>query len=811
MSSPNIPFTLSNVAQAAVAKINANNTLSSSDSSNAMTFGGVVISSKGQPGEVIAITANDWKDKLGTPYHSSKGVNSESLRHVGEATVGGDGYVVRAVPATATYPVIHVAPYAAPASAPAPTDAKATSVKALNLPDSVISSLIAGGIDTVEQLDKKSEKELLSINGIGKATLLNIHAELDTVDARTFAEEESVEELTTPSLTVTSVSTGADLSTVVIAGTSENIEADQVVTVSVSKDAIEATAQEATVAADGSWTTTEIDMTAYEEGVYTVSVYAQNIAGDNASSALSFGLTAGAIVLPTIELTSVSDDNIVDYDELATVSVIGSTSSVEEGQEVALSVFVRTDLTSELASSKAIVASDGSFSATVDMSGFVGDYTVTASTSTASGISTNASLDFTVNEKPPTLTFTNEGVRYGEEPELADDDLMMFYIIDGADSDNRLLSMTPADADMYGENMFEVKLTEVDSVGYETTLETHYVSLVFGTTDDMGSDVYIESVLESDSDYMRVECASDASAFTEFEGVAFTGASNGDINDITYEDLDKAVSILSASMIQFTGVCSLGLYDEAITKALITIANNRRIGSYHDVNPRLNYDEACDFLEGLSISEHRACFYHFPFTSKDPYHKNRNIWGISGVAFAAKAAGVMTTSSPGGWHLTPAGVDRAVISRTNAKPITGLGTPDYERMYKCRLNKLDIDDAGTMFIDDSLTSHKKQTHLRFEQQVSVADAISRDVYALYGRLKHGDDTQTEKKLNEGVQEILDGYVYSGALVTPRDPDDGDSPYAYIIEQKDVDRWDTQIAICVTGSFRRGPIEPILLR
>ncbi|HHY0551951.1 TPA: hypothetical protein ACVU5P_004270 [Vibrio parahaemolyticus] len=803
MSSPNIPFTLSNVAQAAVLKINADNTLSSSDSSNAMTFGGVVISPKGAPFEVLPIAANDWKDTLGAPYHSSKGINSESLRHVSEAVLGGGGYVVRAVPATATYPVIHVAPYVAPASA-------SPSVETLTLNESVIASLKAGGIQTLDQLRSLSDSELLALNGIGKSTLSAIKSALSAGGVAVYEAETA----TSPVVSVTSVSTATDLTAVVIAGASENVEADQAVTVSVlDSSSSELASIESVVAADGSWTSEAIDMSAYGDGVFTVSASTQNVAGDTANGNISFGLAAGEIVLPTIDITSVSDDNVVDYEELAAVTVIGTTTSIEEGREVTLSVVSATDTSSdELLAATAIVASDGTYTSTIDMSEFVGDYTITASVSTESGVpASSASLNFTVNEKPPTLTMTNEGVRYGEDPEMSDDDLLMFYIIDGADSDNRLLSMTQADADMHGEGMYKVKLEEIDSTGYTTTLETHYVSLVFGTTDDMGSDVYIESVLESDSDYLRAECANDASAFTEFESVAFTGASNGDISEITSEDLAKAVSILSASMIQFTGVCGLGIYDEEIIKSLITVANNRRIGSYFDANPRLNYDEACDWLEGLSISEHRACFYHFPFTSKDPYHKNRNIWGISGIAFAAKAAGVATTVSPGGWHLTPAGETRAVISRTNVKPIAGLGTPDLERMYKCRLNKLDVNSAGTLFIDDSLTSHKRQTHLRFEQQVSVTDAISRDIYALYGRLKHSDDTATEKGLNEGVQEILDGYVYSGALVTPRDTDDGDSPYIFVVEQTDVDCWSTKFAICVTGSFRRGPIEPVLLR
>ncbi|WP_029832034.1 hypothetical protein, partial [Vibrio parahaemolyticus] len=81
-------------------------------------------------------------------------------------------------------------------------------------------------------------------------------------------------------------------------------------------------------------------------------------------------------------------------------------------------------------------------------------------------------------------------------------------------------------------------------------------------------------------------------------------------------------------------------------------------------------------------------------------------------------------------------VERAVIQRTGLKPIQGAGEPNYQEMYKARLNKLGTDENGNLFIDDSLTSSAAENYLRFEQVVSIADAISRDFYALGNRLKH---------------------------------------------------------------------------
>lgn len=612
MSSANIPFTLSQVAQTAIGNINADATFSNASSSNAMIFAGVIVSPKGAPFQLLSVTKENWQGVTGTPYHSSVGIHSESLRHVGDAVNGGNGVLVRVVPSNATYPVIHILP-------PPPA---------------------------VDENPRAAESEVQQVNN--EPVVL------------------SIDDL--------------ELSTKI-------------------KNAL-------------------------KKPGHTLE-----------------------------ELRGMTDE------QLASIEGIGESSV--EAIKTAISISVRQ-------------------------------------------LSAPA---------PVPLAITKEAVVYGQEPELSEADTLMLWIVDGAESGNRKFSLTPADAAQYGEGMYKLTLTETDSVGYDRIIDSYYVSLTFGAKDDMGNDVYIETLLESKSKVLRAQCAADTSAFTSVEDVVFDGASNGDLASITPEDYKKAVSLLASSVIKYTGVCALGIYDEETLKSLITIANNRRIGLYADVDPRKTYAEACTWKEAFAISECRAMFYHFPFTALDPYHRNRNIWGLSGVAFTAKAKGVAKNLSPGGWHLTPAGEERALINRTRVKPNMGLDEPDYERMYKCRINKLDSNALGQLFIDDSLTSYTRENYLRFEQQVAVTDAACRDLYALFRRLKHEPDGVTEDGLNEGISEILDGYVYSKALVKPRDPDDGDEPYKYTLTQGEgePDLWKLELYLCVTGSFRRGYIDPILMR
>ncbi|MDF5088805.1 hypothetical protein P3597_26405, partial [Vibrio parahaemolyticus] len=131
---------------------------------------------------------------------------------------------------------------------------------------------------------------------------------------------------------------------------------------------------------------------------------------------------------------------------------------------------------------------------------------------------------------------------------------------------------------------------------------------------------------------------------------------------------------------------------------------------------------------------------------------------------------------------------------------------------KARLNKLGTDENGNLFIDDSLTSSAAENYLRFEQIVSIADAISRDFYALGNRLKHQPDGATLEGLTDGMASILEGYEAVGALVTPRNPDqDGESAWTLEIKQVEIDYWKVTWSFCPTGSARRILGEPVLIR
>ncbi|HEY3591745.1 MAG TPA: hypothetical protein VGL07_17030 [Buttiauxella sp.] len=417
-------------------------------------------------------------------------------------------------------------------------------------------------------------------------------------------------------------------------------------------------------------------------------------------------------------------------------------------------------------------------------------------------------------EEPLPIEVTCAGAPYGADPVLAEGELLKFFIYDGDPSTNRSIEMITADADTYGDNRFTLQLTETDELGFDTALESHIVSLDPLAKDDMGQSAFIETILETASKCMRAVCNSDVastSIIKALQKTAFTGGTNGDMNKIDPAAYDKAVDVLKHTMLGYNGMCGLGCYDTTVLALLGDVCNSRRISGYFDVPTTLNYGAAIEFMADMNIDNFRMSWYHFPFLAKDPTTGARISWGLSGTAFRAKAMGVAKVSDVGGWHYSPAGEERGVIDRRGIVARANLDNPDYVAMVKARINKVAVGTGGSMLIDDSLTSCKRENYLRFSHVVSTMDAITREFYALARSLKHQPDGLTLEGMTKGMTSLLERFVTSGALRAPRNAEDGTEPYVLNIIQKDIDLWEVDWAVCVTGTARRFFGRPALIR
>ncbi|WP_411704107.1 Ig-like domain-containing protein, partial [Edaphovirga cremea] len=184
---------------------------------------------------------------------------------------------------------------------------------------------------------------------------------------------------------------GQDL---VLSGSSQNVEAGQVVKVSFA-----AHSYDATVDASGNWTVTvpAADMANVKDGDTHVQVSVVNQAGNSASAAQNVHVD---ITAPTLSIEPIASDNMINAAEAGADLTITGTSNAETGQTVTVNVN-GTDYS-------ATVGSDGTWSATVpaaDMAVLTdGDITVTASVSDKAGNLTSADKGVLVDLTAPTMT-----------------------------------------------------------------------------------------------------------------------------------------------------------------------------------------------------------------------------------------------------------------------------------------------------------------------------------------------------------------------------------------------------------------------
>ncbi|HDC4535115.1 TPA: Ig-like domain-containing protein [Enterobacter asburiae] len=175
---------------------------------------------------------------------------------------------------------------------------------------------------------------------------------------------------------------------------SSSAEAGQTVTVTLGGKTYTAT-----VANDGTWTldVPAADLAALSQGALTVTASVNDKAGNNGQTTHTLMVDT---VAPTVTISTVADDDIVNNAEQLAGQTIRGTTTAEQGQTVTVSFNGH--------SYQATVGADGSWSVFVPGRDFLGlsdgDYTITASVSDRAGNPGSATHDVTLNGDVPTIT-----------------------------------------------------------------------------------------------------------------------------------------------------------------------------------------------------------------------------------------------------------------------------------------------------------------------------------------------------------------------------------------------------------------------
>ncbi|QZN95213.1 Ig-like domain-containing protein [Symbiopectobacterium purcellii] len=182
-----------------------------------------------------------------------------------------------------------------------------------------------------------------------------------------------------------------------LSGTTTHVEQDQIVTLT-----LNGKPYSATVLANGSWSVQvpALDVSELPDGKLTVSASVSDKGGNPASNSHTLNVIAQPADLPTIAISTVSGDDVVNAQDAGSpMTISGSTTHVTPGRSVSVSLNGKTYL--------ATVGSDGTWSTTVPANDVQalpqGQQSITANVSDIANNPASNSHSITVDTTPPLL------------------------------------------------------------------------------------------------------------------------------------------------------------------------------------------------------------------------------------------------------------------------------------------------------------------------------------------------------------------------------------------------------------------------
>ena len=213
---------------------------------------------------------------------------------------------------------------------------------------------------------------------------------------------------TAPSITALIVDDGGDsvinsaeAEAVPISGTTSGAETGRTISFAITGGTTTAS-ETASVNADGTFNTT-VDLSNLADGDYKVTADVSDVAGNTATQAsISIKIDTTA---PSINTLAVAEGDVINSDEISSVSISGTTSGAETGQTISFAITDGTDTTT--VSETASVNEDGTFSTRVNLSSLSltdGDYTISANVSDKAGNAANqVEVSVTIDTTAPSI------------------------------------------------------------------------------------------------------------------------------------------------------------------------------------------------------------------------------------------------------------------------------------------------------------------------------------------------------------------------------------------------------------------------
>ena len=399
-------------------------------------------------------------------------------------------------------------------------------------------------------------------------------------------------------------------------------------------------------------------------------------------------------------------------------------------------------------------------------------------------------------------------------------EILSIWVVDGDPSDNRTVSIGTFDAT---KERFTITFSDLDADGKAYVLESYVVGVKQTDLDDMGLSAFIETVLENNASRFRCEY-NEAFTFTEFNTAAAIGFATAqgfedgtDGGTPTTEDWEAAWDLFRHDDYSENIMFAAGNYDTDVLANCLEIAEHHHCTFLFDVSPALMSAAGISWLNTAGLENRQGAVYHAPIMANDKFYgkSSKTVWGVSGemAASVARCNSIYTGETPG-VHYAPAGERRGKLQRTGIvflHPGDGQSPTERLALYDARINPIVPSISGGAVCDDVLSLYFKSNYERFLWVNRIANFIDHRIYEAALTVKFEPDGITRDRLTDLATDVMEAMVASGALVAPRNSDQGTEPYVITVEQLQIDLWQLTYEFCPTGSARRIIGQPVIIK
>ena len=497
----------------------------------------------------------------------------------------------------------------------------------------------------------------------------------DSFDSNITLQGESID-TTPPTISITSVggddnvTNSSEIDAAEIIGTTTEVEDGQTVTITV-KDSIDATISVETTVTANSFSAT-INLSSLADGILTVTADVSDAAGNAADQAkVEARLDTKAPIIGALVVAD-GGDGVINSDEASDVQISGTTSDVEDGQTVNLTITNNNDATITTTTT-ATVSSDGFSTADsgndLDLSALAdGTYNVTASVSDIAGNEATATVDnITKDTDAPTISISSVG---------GDDD-----IINSSEADAVVIIGTTSGAE--DGQLVKLTITNDDDAQITTTTTVTVSSDGFSTADS-GNDLDLSSL--ADGTYTVTASVSDIAGNEDTATVSNitkdTKAPTISISSVGGDD--DIINSAEVNAVAIIGTTS-GAEDGQTVKLIITNNGNASITTTTTVTVSSDGFSTADSGNDLDLSA----------LADGTYTVTASVSDIAGNEATATVDNITKDTDAPTISISSVGGDDDIINSSEADAVVIIGTtPGAENGQTVNLTITNNNDAS---------------------------------------------------------------------------------------------------------------------